>query len=209
MEPLPVAVQNVRMSTHHARPHRRSGSRSHAGAALLALALAAGGGVPLGCETAPTTEAERTSLSASSQAAMETFIAEDPSLQQLLDRAAGWAIFPEVGKAGLGIGGSFGRGEVYERGVLIGFADITQGTIGLQAGAQTFSELVVFMLQEDLNRFKEGEFRLAANASAVAIKPGAAASANLRNDVLVFVRTTGGLMAEAAVGGQVFRFEPL
>lgn len=162
-----------------------------------------------GCSTSPEDEAAGAVLASSSGAAMDAFLAEDPSLRGLLDGAAGWAIFPEVGKAGLIVGGSHGRGEVFERGVKIGYADITQGTFGLQAGAQTFSELVVFTRQEDLDRFKEGEFKLGANVSAVAIKPGAAASTDLSKGVIVFVRTTGGLMAEASVGGQVFRFEPL
>ena len=162
-----------------------------------------------GCSTSPEDEGGGAILASSSQAAMNAFTTEDPSLQGLLDRSVGWAIFPEVGKAGFVVGGSHGRGEVFERGAKIGYADITQGTFGLQAGAQTFSELVVFMRQEDLDRFKGGEFQLAGNISAVAIKPGAAASTDLSKGVIVFVRTTGGLMAEAAVGGQVFRFEPL
>jgi lipid-binding SYLF domain-containing protein len=148
-------------------------------------------------------------MASSAAAAMDQFRADDPSLQQLLDRAVGWAIFPEVGKAGFVVGGSYGRGEVFERGARIGYADIKQGTFGLQIGAQTFSELVIFLREADLASFKKGEFSLAANISAVAIKPGVAGTTDTSKGVVVFVRTSGGLMAEAAVGGQVFSFEPL
>jgi hypothetical protein len=72
-----------------------------------------------------------------------------------------------------------------------------------------FSELIVFRAQEALNDFKDGEFSFAANATAVAIKPGAAASATYNDGVAIFVHIKGGLMAEAAVGGQRFTFKPL
>lgn len=161
------------------------------------------------CSTSPDSDADKSSLSSSTSASLDGFKAEDPSLQQLLDKAAGWAVFPEVGKAGFVVGGSYGRGEVFENGKKIGFADIKQATFGLQIGAQTFSELVIFLKKEDLAKFKQGEFSLNANLSAVAIKPGAAGTSDTGKGVIVFVRTSGGLMAEAAVGGQVFKFAPL
>jgi len=163
----------------------------------------------IGCSTTPETHEDKTALASSSVAAMDGFKAADPSLQELLSKAEGWAIFPEVGKAGFIVGGSYGRGEVFDDGAKIGYADIKQGTLGLQIGAQTFSELVIFMQQDDLNRFKQGEFTLNANLSAVAIKPGVAATSDTSKGVIVFVKTSGGLMAEASVGGQVFRFSPL
>lgn len=161
------------------------------------------------CSTSPKSDADKSSLSSSTSASLDGFKAEDPTLQQLLDKAAGWAIFPEVGKAGFVVGGSYGRGEVFEKGKKIGFADIKQATFGLQIGAQTFSELVIFFKNEDIAKFKQGEFSLAANLSAVAIKPGVAGTTDTGKGVVVFVRTSGGLMAEASVGGQVFKFAPL
>jgi lipid-binding SYLF domain-containing protein len=148
-------------------------------------------------------------MATDASAALSAFKNEDPSLQDLLNRSVGYAVFPEVGKAGFIAGGSYGQGEVFAGGTKIGYADITQATFGLQAGAQTFGELVVFMRPEDLQTFKDNKFSLTGNVSAVAIKPGAARSGDASQGVLVFVRTTGGLMAEASVGGQRFRFEPL
>lgn len=169
----------------------------------LLLALGAG------CSTSPKTSEDKAALAAASDSAMAGFKADDASLQQLLDKAAGWVVFPEVGKAGFVVGGSYGRGEVFEKGKKVGYADIKQATFGLQAGAQTFGELVIFMKDADVAKFKQGEFSLAANLSAVAIKPGVAGTTDTSKGVVVFVRTTGGLMAEASVGGQVFKFSPL
>jgi lipid-binding SYLF domain-containing protein len=163
----------------------------------------------IGCTSPnPKKDSDRQTLASSSAAALSGFTNDDPSLKPLLDKAVGYAVFPDVGKAGFIAGASYGKGEVYEGGKMIGYADITQGTFGLQAGAQTFDELLVFMRPQELNDFKSGEFKLAGNVSAVAIKSGAAGTADTSKGIIAFVRTKGGLMAEASVGGQRFRFTP-
>jgi lipid-binding SYLF domain-containing protein len=154
-------------------------------------------------------EADRETLAAESSAGVEAFTNDDPSLKPLMDKAVGYAIFPDVGKAGFIAGGSYGKGEVFEGGRKIGYADITQGTFGLQAGAQTFGELLLFMRQAEMDDFKAGEFKLAGNVSAVAIKKGAASTADASKGIIAFVRAKGGLMAEASIGGQRFRFHPV
>lgn len=161
------------------------------------------------CETAPKTSAEREVLAAEVATTMTRFRLADPTLQELLDKAVGWAVFPDVGKAGLWVGGAYGKGELFEGGRKVGFCDVTQGTVGLQIGAQTFSELVVFMRQEDLDAFKGEIYEFAANVSAIAIKEGAARSVDYSKGVVVFTIAKGGLMAEASVGGQRFSFRPL
>jgi lipid-binding SYLF domain-containing protein len=161
-----------------------------------------------GCASAPKGEAQRSALDARSDGALAQMKARDPQLDNFLRNAYGYAIFPSVGKGGLIVGGGYGRGEVFEQGRFVGFADITQATLGLQAGGQTFAELIVFENKPAMDRFKYGKVKLAANASAVAIKAGAAASANYSDGVAVFTEPTGGLMFEAAVGGQEFGFVP-
>ena len=154
-------------------------------------------------------EADRSTLASESSAGLVAFKNEDPSLNELMGKAVGYAVFPDVGKAGFIAGGSYGKGEVFEKGKKIGTADITQATFGLQIGAQTFSELIVFMRQQDMDAFKSKDWDLAANVSAVVIKAGAAGTADTSKGVVVFVRSKGGAMAEAAVGGQRFRFSPI
>ena len=131
----------------------------------------------------------------------------DPALGALVQRGHGYALFPDAGKAGLGVGGAYGRGVVYERGQHIGYSDLTQGTVGAQVGGQSFSELLVFESKAALERFKAGEFGVAAGASAVVLKSGVATNPNFIDGVAVIVQPVGGVMVEAAIGGQQFTYQ--
>ena len=172
------------------------------------LILSGAAAVLPACSTEPKTAADKSTLSSEVDAALSGFRNADSSLQGELNRASGYAVFPEVGKAGLIAGGSYGKGELFDHGVRVGWCDLSQATIGLQAGAQTYDEIIIFRDQAALDKFKSGNFAFAANLSAVAIKPGAAGSANYSDGVAVFIRPKGGLMAEAAVGGQKFNYRP-
>src|SRR6478735_3153886 len=141
-------------------------------------------------------------------ATLKRLEAKDPGLKNLLKKAYGYAVFPSVGKAAVVIGGAYGRGAVYEQGKLIGYATIGQTTIGVQVGGDTFSEVLVFESKESLDRFKKGRMAFAANASAVLVKAGAAATADFEKGVAVFAYASGGMLLEAAIGGQKFKFLP-
>jgi len=168
---------------------------------LVAVAFA-------GCASSPRGSEARQAMREQSDAMLRTMKARDSSLEEFLARAYGYAIFPSVGKGAVIVGGAHGRGEVYVGGKFVGYAEIRQGTLGAQIGGQTFAELIAFQNQAAFERFREGKLEFTANASAVAIKSGAATATDYQNGVAVFVMPTGGLMAEAAVGGQQFSFEP-
>ncbi len=162
----------------------------------------------LACETSPQSASEKQWLEEKAAAAIERFKQADPSVTRFFEGAVAYAVFPSIGKGGAGLGGAYGKGVLYESGAVAGYCDMTQGTIGLQLGGQTYTEIVFFEDRLALQNFKTDNFALAASASAVAAKEGAAASANYENGVLVFTLPIGGLMGEAAVGGQNFRYEP-
>jgi lipid-binding SYLF domain-containing protein len=163
----------------------------------------------VGCTTtAPKDQSSKQQLHAEVRTALDSFTNKDSSLQNRLDKAAGYAVFPKVGKGGLIVGGAFGRGEVFEGDRRVGYATMTAGTIGAQIGGQSFSQLILFETQKRLDAFKAEEFSFSAQASAVAATAGAAREANYRNGVLVFINDPAGLMAEASVGGQKFDFVP-
>jgi len=143
------------------------------------------------------------------KATLKRLEAKDPGLKQFLEDAYGYAVFPSVGKAALVIGGSYGHGEVFERGELIGHATIGQTTIGVQVGGDTFSEVIAFENKQSLDRFKQNKVRFAASASAVLVKAGAAGTANYEKGVAVFAYPSGGMLLELAIGGQKFKFKPL
>lgn len=162
-----------------------------------------------GCTTSPKSETDRAALSASGRGTLATFKAKDPSLGPLMKKAVGWAVFPNVGKGGFLLGGTYGKGEVFERGKLIGYADVSEISAGLQVGAQNFSQILLFLRQTDLDRFKQGNWTVSGNVSAVALSAGAAGTTDPSKGVIALVDAKGGLMAEAAVGGQRYRFVPL
>lgn len=161
-----------------------------------------------GCSTAPSTNSGRDELSDNVNSTLARLNQDDPDFRGFLNSAYGYAIFPTAGKGGVVVAGAYGRGEVFEQGRFIGFADISQATIGAQIGGQSFTEAIAFETPAALERFKAGQLAFDANASAVALKSGAASSAKYTNGVAVFVEPVAGLMAEAAVGGQSFSFRP-
>jgi lipid-binding SYLF domain-containing protein len=162
----------------------------------------------VGCTTAPKTERERDTLHADVQDTVEMFTRLDPGLQGFLDKAHGYAVFPTVGRAGLIAGGAYGKGEVFEKGEMVGYCDMTQATIGAQIGGQAFSEMIVFETERAMEKFKANQLAFTAQATAVILKSGAAANARYADGVAIFTQERGGAMAEAAVGGQQFTYKP-
>jgi len=142
------------------------------------------------------------------KAAILDILKKDPGMQSWFDKAAGYAVFPSVGKGGIGIGGAHGKGLVIAGDAVIGKTSLSQVTVGLQLGGQAYAEFIFFKDQTALDDFKRGNYEMGAQASAVAATAGAAADADYNSGVAVFTNTTGGLMFEASIGGQKFKFEP-
>jgi lipid-binding SYLF domain-containing protein len=161
------------------------------------------------CSTAPKSESGKQDLIADAGRTVNDFRASDSSIADRINDAYGMAVFPTVAKGGAGVGGAYGRGVVYEQDRPIGYCDLSQGSIGFQLGGQKYSELILFENKAALDRFKSGEFALAAQASAVAAASGSGANAKYNNGVMVFTLGEKGLMYEASVGGQKFAFKPL
>jgi len=134
---------------------------------------------------------------------------KDPDLSAMFRQAAGYAVFPGVGKGGYWVGGAHGTGVLFEHGAPTSKVKLNQVSVGAQFGGQEFSEVVFLETPAALADFKQGKIKGSAQASAVALNAGAAAAAKYRNGVAIVTQVKGGLMAEAAVGGQKFSVEPL
>src|SRR5262249_47761615 len=93
------------------------------------------------------------------------------------DKAYGFAVFPSIGKGGMGIGAAHGKGRVYEKGKPIGQSTMNQLSVGAQLGGQAYREIIFFQDERALRDFTKGNFELGADASAVAINAGAGAKA--------------------------------
>lgn len=144
-----------------------------------------------------------------SEAAKADFLKDDPDMAKLFNDSYGYIILPNVGKGGLGVGAASGNGVAFEQGKMIGYAKMSQVTVGLQAGGQAYSEVVFFEDADAFGRFKANKVEMSAQVSAVIAASGASKDAKYVDGVLVFTRTKGGVMYEASVGGQQFKFRKL
>ena len=148
---------------------------------------------------------------------------------KFFENSYGYAVFPTVGKGGLGVGAAHGTGHVYEQGKDVGVVTMSQLSVGLQAGGQAFSQIIFFEHKGAFDDFTKGNFEFDATVQAVAIKASATASAGTtgassgaatgggkkestsagtyRKGMAVFTVAKGGLMYQAAVGGQKFKYK--
>ena len=140
--------------------------------------------------------------------AIKDFIKDNPSLEKYFEKAYGFAVLPVITKGGLGIGGAAGKGLVFENKVVKGMTKMTQATIGAQAGGQKYMEVIYFENKAALDKFTGGKLKFSGQASAIALKAGTSVDMKYQDGVAVFTKGIGGLMAEAAVGGQKFKYHP-
>ena len=166
---------------------------------LVAVCLIAGAGTALAWDAA----GEKNAL-----AAIAEFKNADPGMETFFNTSYGYAIFPEIAKGAVGIGGAAGDGTVFQGGEAIGSSSMSQITIGLALGGQTYREAIFFKDKAALDNFKQGNYELAAEASAVAVKTGASKTADYDHGVAIFTMAKGGLMFEASIGGQKFSYQP-
>lgn len=157
----------------------------------------------------PIAEVQANDLEENSAEAITVFKETDTSLQSFFETSYGYAIFPKVGKGGMGLGGAHGKGLVYREHEIVGRTSLTQFTVGFQLGGQVYQQVIFFENDRAYDNFTGGNFELSAQASAIAAAAGVAANAKYRYGVAIFTLGKGGLMYEASVGGQKFSFTPL
>jgi len=143
------------------------------------------------------------------QQVIATMVEKDAGMQDWFDSSYGYVVFPNVGKGAIGVGGAHGNGLVYKGGALVAKSELIQVTVGFQLGGQSFVEVIFFKDQTAFDDFARGNFEFAAQVSAVALTAGASADLAYNAGVAVMTMTNAGLMYEAAVGGQKFKYEPI
>jgi lipid-binding SYLF domain-containing protein len=161
-----------------------------------------------GCATAPERPEGKAALSAQVVEAIAVFKTKDPSIERFFTDSYGYAVLPKIGKGAFILGGAYGQGEVYRNGALIGYCSVSQATIGASIGGESFREIIFFRTHADMEQFLTGEYTFSAQATAVAMDAGAAAKADYRDGVAVFMMTDQGLMVDASIGGQKFKYLP-
>lgn len=136
---------------------------------------------------------------------IKEFKEKDPGMANFFSSAVGYAVFPGIGKGGLGVGGAGGKGTLFKGGTAVADTKMSQVTIGFQAGGQKYAEVIFFENEKTYKDFVSGNFEFAAQVSAVALASGASADAKYKDGLLVVTMAIGGLMYEASVGGQKFK----
>jgi lipid-binding SYLF domain-containing protein len=107
--------------------------------------------------------------------------------------------------AGFGIGGSYGQGALRVGGKTEGYYSTTAASVGLIAGAESKAVYVLFMTQEELDKFRASRgWTAGADASVTMIRTGASASVDTqtgRQAVVGYVLSNAGLMADLSIDG--------
>jgi lipid-binding SYLF domain-containing protein len=152
-----------------------------------------------------------------------------PQVAPYFEKSYGYAVFPRIGRGGLGIGGASGRGQIYVGGQVTGFSRLMDITFGAQAGGQAYRQVIFFEDQAAYDKFTGGRYEFDASASAVAVTASAQASAGTQgasaaagagnpstgtaagyvNGMQTFTMAEGGLMYAATIGGQKYNFDPV
>lgn len=130
--------------------------------------------------------------------ALASFYAESPAGKRLADRAAGMLVFPQVIKAGFGIGGEYGEGALLVNGQIQNYYSTAAASIGLQFGAQMKSQIILFMTQSALETFRNSDgWEAGVDGSVALVEFGAGgeiSSNSAQEPIIGFIFSNKGLM---------------
>jgi lipid-binding SYLF domain-containing protein len=144
-------------------------------------------------------------LTSESQAALQALYAKAPLAKQLGPKATAILVFPEVTKAGLGIGGQYGEGALLKSGSASAYYKTTGASVGLQAGAQKYGYAMFFMNASALEQLKKANgFEVGVGPSVVLVDEGMAkttTTTTMKDDIYAFVFGQKGLMAGLGIQG--------
>ncbi len=93
-------------------------------------------------------------LDARVDSALAFLAVNHPETQQLAQNASGVLMMPLITEAGLGIGGSYGRGALRVGGATVDYYSATQASVGFQIGAQQYAHALFFMTEQALADFR-------------------------------------------------------
>jgi lipid-binding SYLF domain-containing protein len=188
----------------------------HAAMARRTFLIRSGGTLSLiaatGCEamtSKPSTPAEanakRREIDTGADAALMRLYREVQGSRELLQKAQGVLVFPNVLAAGVGIGGEYGEGALRSGGRTVDYYQLTTGSIGLQLGAQSKTVIIGFLTQPAYQKFLNSSgWTAGADASVAMLKRGAGGrvdTATVTEPVVGFVLTNAGLMFDLSIEG--------
>ena len=128
--------------------------------------------------------------------------------KDFLNSAKGVLVFPEVIKAGLGIGGEYGEGALKISGKTVDYYSTASASIGFQLGVQVKSVIIVFLQQQALDDFRKSDgWKAGVDGSVALVTLGAGGSIdtnNVKDPIIGFVIGNKGLMYNLTLEGSKF-----
>ncbi|MFO1071602.1 MAG: YSC84-related protein [Geminicoccaceae bacterium] len=172
---------------------------------MLALALAGCSNKEGPVAASTTSGGNKSTIEAQSRTALEELYRTRPGFKELGEHAKAILVFPSITQAGLGIGGLYGNGTMFEGGKATEFYNIAGGTFGFQIGAQSFAQAYFFNTAEALQTFRNVKgFQAGVGATAVAADYGAdgkISTQSLQKPVVTATWGQSGLMAGVTLEG--------
>ncbi|MEC5384093.1 YSC84-related protein [Uliginosibacterium sp. H3] len=179
-------------------------------AVLLVAAVACFGFAACTTTTTHTDDnsSKRASINGGAEKALAELYKQVPGSRELVARANGVLVFPNVVAAGFGVGASYGEGVLLKGDKASAYYNTAGGSIGLIAGAQSKAVYVLFLTADALSKFEASKgWTAGADASVAVLNVGANAaidSKTVQQPIVGFVLTNGGLMANATFNGNKF-----
>ncbi|OZI25952.1 hypothetical protein CAL26_00925 [Bordetella genomosp. 9] len=172
-------------------------------ALMLASALAACS--TTGPNSSATPSAKRQEINSGVDATLSRLYSTVKGSREMANNAKGILVFPNVLQAGFVVGGQYGEGALRVGNATSGYYSMASGSIGWQAGAQSRAVVIMFMTQEELNKFRDSKgWSAGADASVAVAKIGANGAVDTntaKQSVVAFFLTNAGLMADLSIQG--------
>lgn len=152
-------------------------------------------------------------IDAKVQQAIEEFHQHTSAGKKLSERAAGMLVFPSVVKAGIGVGGEYGEGALIIKGKTVGYYNVAAASIGFQLGAQARSEIILFMNDKVLTKFRASDGWEAGVDGSVALATlgagGEISTETAKKPIIGFIFSNKGLMYNLSLeGSKISKINP-
>ena len=166
-----------------------------------------------GGTTGPASTGSAAKIDTAVDSALQKLYGTVPKSKELAARAKGILVFPSIIKAGLLVGGQYGKGALREQGKTVGYYNTVAASFGLQAGAQEFGYALFFMNDPALKYLRDSDgWEIGTSPSVVILDTGAAASLTTmtaKDDVYAVFFDQKGLMAGLGLqGSKINRINP-
>ena len=144
-------------------------------------------------------------LTKNSQASLDALYASNPAAAAISRKARAILVFPNIVKAGLVFGGSYGEGMLTKEGHFAGYFNTVSASWGWQAGAESYG-YVLFLMNDKAVKYLEQTkgWEIGVGPSVVVVNEGVArnlSSTTLKDDAYAFIFDQKGLMLSVSIEG--------